>query len=156
MSKGMWTKHYASDGTRFFYYNASKKQSLWQPPPDSVIHEAPNLKPQETLVDDESGVGIRPHAVKSHCLTESSNSKDIVDLHSHQSSLFQESTDLNEKVDDLNPDSNGCQSSNSASSHLNLMPVVPIPSPIMVDAMAAISENLRFLSFLLFFSSGFL
>lgn len=42
MSKGMWTKHIASDG-RTFYFNAAQNRSVWQPPHDAVLHEAPNL-----------------------------------------------------------------------------------------------------------------
>ncbi|RYH29853.1 hypothetical protein EON65_07170 [archaeon] len=44
MSNGMWTKH-ITEGGKVFYYNAEQNRSLWQPPPDSMVHEAPNLKP---------------------------------------------------------------------------------------------------------------
>eukprot|EP01039_Chlorochromonas_danica_P002130 gene2130-2324_t len=44
MSKGMWTKHLTADG-KAFYYNASQNRSVWTAPSDSVVHEAPNLKP---------------------------------------------------------------------------------------------------------------
>lgn len=45
MSRGMWTKCWTPDGSQSFYYNASKNQSVWQPPPDAIIHEAIHLKP---------------------------------------------------------------------------------------------------------------
>lgn len=41
MSKGIWTRHFSEEG-KTFYYNASKNMSLWQPPPDSIVHEAAN------------------------------------------------------------------------------------------------------------------
>jgi hypothetical protein len=49
MSKGMWTKHLTIDGNAY-YYNAAKNISVWQPPIDSIIHEAPNLKPPTSTV----------------------------------------------------------------------------------------------------------
>lgn len=45
MSRGMWTKHFTSDGKKCFYYNASKNMSVWNPPPDSIVHNAVNAKP---------------------------------------------------------------------------------------------------------------
>lgn len=42
MVKGMWTKQYAADG-KAFYFNAAQNRSVWQPPPDSIVHEAPEL-----------------------------------------------------------------------------------------------------------------
>eukprot|EP01031_Cornospumella_fuschlensis_P033375 gene33375-40379_t len=44
MSNGMWTKH-VTEGGKVFYYNAEQSRSLWQPPTDSLVHEAPYLKP---------------------------------------------------------------------------------------------------------------
>lgn len=44
MSHGMWTKYVTEDG-KVFYYNAEQNRSLWQPPVDSLVHEAPCLKP---------------------------------------------------------------------------------------------------------------
>ena len=41
----MWTKCYSADGSKVFYYNSAKNESSWTPPPDSIIHEAINLKP---------------------------------------------------------------------------------------------------------------
>jgi hypothetical protein len=46
MSKGMWTKQYTKEG-KTFYYNASQNKSVWTPPMDSVVHEAPRLKKPE-------------------------------------------------------------------------------------------------------------
>lgn len=49
----MWTKQISSDG-RIFYYNASKNESVFQPPPDSIVHEAIGLKPApKQIVDDD-------------------------------------------------------------------------------------------------------
>ena len=44
MSKGIWTKHFSVDG-KTYYYNAAQNRSLWTPPPDSVVHEAINIRP---------------------------------------------------------------------------------------------------------------
>lgn len=52
MSRGMWTKHFTSDGKQF-YYNATKNISMWNYPPDSIIHEAPNAKPPPQSTTDE-------------------------------------------------------------------------------------------------------
>jgi hypothetical protein len=43
MSKGMWTKQFTKEG-KAFYYNAAQNRSVWHPPSDSVVHEAPQLK----------------------------------------------------------------------------------------------------------------
>lgn len=43
MAKGMWTKHFTPSG-KAYYFNASQNMSLWEPPRDSIIHEAPNLR----------------------------------------------------------------------------------------------------------------
>ncbi len=40
----MWTKHFTADG-KVFYFNAAVNRSVWSPPNDAVIHEAPNAKP---------------------------------------------------------------------------------------------------------------
>ena len=45
MSKGMWTKQYSPTG-KMFYFNASQNLSVWHPPVDSVIHDAPYIKSQ--------------------------------------------------------------------------------------------------------------
>jgi hypothetical protein len=47
----MWTKHLTAEG-KAFYFNASQNRSVWVPPSDSVIHEAPNL--QRPTVGDET------------------------------------------------------------------------------------------------------
>ena len=39
----MWTKQYTPAG-KVFYYNSTQNLSVWNPPMDSVVHEAPNLK----------------------------------------------------------------------------------------------------------------
>jgi hypothetical protein len=44
MSKGIWTKHLSIDGKAYFY-NAGQNRSLWMPPPDSIVHEAINMRP---------------------------------------------------------------------------------------------------------------
>ena len=41
--KGMWTKQLSNDG-KIFFYNAHMNKSLWTPPSEAVIYEAPNLK----------------------------------------------------------------------------------------------------------------
>jgi hypothetical protein len=46
MSKGMWTKQYTKEG-KTFYYNAAQNKSVWTPPMDSIVHEAPYLKKPE-------------------------------------------------------------------------------------------------------------
>lgn len=43
MSKGMWTKCLTAEG-KAFYYNAAQNRSVWVPPSEAVVHEAPNLK----------------------------------------------------------------------------------------------------------------
>ena len=54
MSKGMWTKHYTPEG-KIFYFNAALNKSLWNPPLDAIIHEAPNLyKPEPQIVSEIS------------------------------------------------------------------------------------------------------
>lgn len=40
----MWTKQFSLDG-KAFYYNAAINRSCWAPPPDAIIHEAPNARP---------------------------------------------------------------------------------------------------------------
>ncbi len=40
----MWTKHLTTEG-KVFYFNAAQNRSVWNPPPESVVHEAPNIKP---------------------------------------------------------------------------------------------------------------
>ena len=44
MLKGMWTKHIGTD-SKVFYFNAEQNNSVWEPPPDSIVHEAPVLVP---------------------------------------------------------------------------------------------------------------
>jgi hypothetical protein len=44
MSKGIWTKQITVD-SKEFYYNAEQCKSVWEAPPDSVIHEASSLVP---------------------------------------------------------------------------------------------------------------
>lgn len=39
----MWTKQLSSDG-KIFFYNAHLNKSLWTPPSEAVIYEAPSLK----------------------------------------------------------------------------------------------------------------
>lgn len=51
MSRGMWTKCWTLDGSQSFYYNAAKNQSVWQPPPDAIIHEAIHLKQYDNSTD---------------------------------------------------------------------------------------------------------
>lgn len=41
--KGMWTKQLSSDG-KIYFYNAHLNKSLWTPPSEAVIYEAPSLK----------------------------------------------------------------------------------------------------------------
>lgn len=41
--KGMWTKQLSSDG-KIFFYNAHLNKSLWTPPSEAVIYEAPSLR----------------------------------------------------------------------------------------------------------------
>jgi hypothetical protein len=53
MSKGMWTKHFTPEG-KPFYFNAAQSRSVWRSPPDSIIHEAPNLKKPELSVAMET------------------------------------------------------------------------------------------------------
>ena len=43
MSSGFFTKHYI-DSERCFYYNAERGLSVWTPPIDCVVHEAPNAR----------------------------------------------------------------------------------------------------------------
>jgi hypothetical protein len=50
MTKGMWTKCISNDG-KVFYFNASQNRSAWNPPPDSIIHEAPNLRQPIPLIE---------------------------------------------------------------------------------------------------------
>ncbi len=49
MSKGMWTKQFTSSG-KAFYYNSTQNLSVWQPPSDSVIHEASHAGKQDDYV----------------------------------------------------------------------------------------------------------
>ena len=42
----MWTKVITADGS-VFYYNSSNNKSVWKPPADAIVHEAPNLKAVE-------------------------------------------------------------------------------------------------------------
>lgn len=39
----MWTKHINKNG-RAFYFNSVYDKSVWQPPTDSLVHEAANLQ----------------------------------------------------------------------------------------------------------------
>jgi hypothetical protein len=50
MTKGMWTKCISNDG-KVFYFNASQNRSAWNPPPDSIIYEAPNLRQPILLIE---------------------------------------------------------------------------------------------------------
>lgn len=58
MSKGIWTKHLSIDGKAYFY-NAGQNRSLWMPPPDSIVHEAINIRPPTymELAGASSGYG---------------------------------------------------------------------------------------------------
>jgi hypothetical protein len=44
MSRGIWTKHLSVNGKAYFY-NSAQNRSVWIPPPESIIHEAINMKP---------------------------------------------------------------------------------------------------------------
>ena len=44
MSRGIWTKHLSVDGKAYFY-NSAQNRSVWIPPPESIIHEAINMRP---------------------------------------------------------------------------------------------------------------
>ena len=48
MSRGMWTKCIAlCDGEeKLFYYNSTKNISVWNPPPNDIVHDAVNFKDQ--------------------------------------------------------------------------------------------------------------
>ena len=48
----MWTKCYSADGSKVFYYNSAKNESSWTAPPDSIVHEAINLKPPRIEIDE--------------------------------------------------------------------------------------------------------
>lgn len=56
--KGMWTKHFSTDGLKTYYYNSARNLSVWTPPADAVIHEAINAKPpvrvEEQLKNQEA------------------------------------------------------------------------------------------------------
>ena len=68
MSRGLWTKCYSLDGSQTYFFNAAKNVSLWTPPPDSIIHEAINLKPQDSIVvesNSESATRNRANSVAS-------------------------------------------------------------------------------------------
>jgi len=47
----MWTKQIDKDGNIFFF-NSTQNRSVWQPPADAVIHEAPNLRYQPVPQQD--------------------------------------------------------------------------------------------------------
>ena len=51
MSKGMWTKNITADGSTF-YFNATQNRSVWKLPADAIVHEAANLKPLPTTLDE--------------------------------------------------------------------------------------------------------
>ena len=53
MSKGMYTKNITPDGTVFFF-NATLNKSVWKPPADATVHEAPNLKPLQAEDEEKS------------------------------------------------------------------------------------------------------
>jgi hypothetical protein len=55
---GVWTKVLTADGNPF-YYNASLDQSLWAPPLEAVVHEAPALQYHQSIGNSNGDDGTR-------------------------------------------------------------------------------------------------
>lgn len=83
MSRGMWTKCYSLDGSKVFYYNSAKNESSWIAPPDSIIHEAVNLKPPSQTTNIDEFVGTNNENNNINAVTKTETKPIIANLESH-------------------------------------------------------------------------
>lgn len=83
----MWTKHLMEEG-KAYYFNASQNRSVWNPPPDSVVHEASKLlRPSEQQT-------LEPTPITSPAVTSSINTENSTTISPSPISVLQQEMTL--------------------------------------------------------------